>query len=92
MLPWEPLGPNQEFADIPPLGNRNIWLMSIVANSPQFMTSYMPMNMHTVLEQKGEYEGLIVLTADGVAASHFPFTLFCDGPDNPPTLTLTELT
>lgn len=90
-LPWVPTEENCQTVDIPSGGTRGIWVLNLINNMPSFILSAAPIDMVQSIQPKGEYRGLIVLTAHEVAASHIPFTLLCDGPENPPVLTLMEL-
>ncbi len=90
-LAWVPAGDHHDSIDLPSGGSRSIWLFSVINNMLQFRVTTMPVQMISAIQPKGEYEGLIVLSGSGVAASHIPFTLLCDGPENPPILTITNL-
>jgi hypothetical protein len=90
-LPFVPVDRQIRSIDLPSGGSRRIWLFRVINNRPQFMTTDMPLGMAQALQDRAEYEGLIVVTATGVPASHYPFTMICDAPENAPLLTLTRL-
>lgn len=87
-LAWLPVGEGEQEIDIPPEGQRSIVLFQIRNNRVLFSTHVMPVQFVHQIQDQGEYEGLVAVTARNCAATFIPFRLATDAPDSPPQLEL----
>jgi len=85
-LEWMPVGEPTTSIDIPPLGVRSVMVFRELGNRALFLTTQVPGELVHYITDKGEYEGIITLTADDTTATFIAFTLICDAPDQEPML------
>jgi len=91
-LCWLPVGEDISLVvDIPSQGKRSLCVFKALNNHVGLVTDRIPFPMVHMIEPKGVYEGLIVITAHDTAATQIPFRLICDAPENPPVLSVGEV-
>ena len=87
-LSWLPMAGESVAVDIPSHGKRSVFLFKVIGNRAHLVTDQAPVKMIHFIKDKGEYDGLVVLTAQDAAATFVAFRLTCDAPRNPPTLSI----
>jgi hypothetical protein len=90
-LCWLPIADKHSVVDIPSQGKRSLCVFKCMNNHVALVTDKVPVRVVHMIEPKGVYEGVIVITAHDTAATRIPFRLTCDAPENPPTLTVGEI-
>lgn len=87
-LPWLQAGGEIERADIPPKGIRSLVIFRSLGNRVHLITDWVPIGMIHFLEDQGEYEGLVTITADGAPATFVGICLSINAPEEEPKLTI----
>lgn len=92
-LAFVPLG-GEDTVNIPPHGKRSLALFRVIGqNRVHLLTAKGPVKMMHLIQDKGEYQGLVTLTAQNApAATLIAFTLCCDAPENEPTISIMRRT
>lgn len=87
-LHWLDMDKEHAAVDIPPHGLRSVVLFKVMGNRVHFLSDSALVMMSHYIEAKGQYHGLVTLTADGAPSTLVAFTLSCDGPDQVPTINI----
>jgi hypothetical protein len=89
-LPWLPVGSDEQaVADIPRGGIRSVILFRVIANHVHLVEyDQVPIHMVRALNERGEYQGLVTISAKNAPSAFIAFDLSCYGPDASPILTV----
>ncbi len=88
-IPWLPVADDRiEKVGFSPRGRRTLFLFGMYKNRVSFVSDLLPSKIVHLIEDQGEYEGVIVLTSSKGGVTRMPFNLCCDAPDNEPILTV----
>ena len=100
-VPWQslrlsfaPVG-EESAVNVPPYGGQRTLVVFRVLgyNRAHLIQENVPVKMLRVIDDKGEYEGLITITANNAdAATLVRFRLLCDAPENEPRFSVIEVT
>lgn len=87
-LQWVPVAEERSTVDIPAHGSRSLILFKVTGERVHLVSDAAPVKMVTLIKDKAEYEGLVVLTCEGSASTFVAFTLHCNAPDEQPSLSI----